>query len=129
MIGLIDCAGIRLQEATDALNALQQELSTAAMAVNPSLPEATEEVPGEAESTAVDITPETQTDMLYRCQELTSNVIEKINDRQQSYLRRDLLEYFQFFTAGAPSCKLEHPQCKAKSLPAPIWSRKRSRVC
>lgn len=97
--GATAAEAVTAQEMTDALNALQQELSTAAMAVNPSLPEATEEVPGEAESTAVDITPETQTDMLYRCQELTSNVIEKINDRQQSYLRRDLLEYFQFFTA------------------------------
>ena len=73
--GATAAEAVTAQEMTDALYALQQEFS------------------------AADITPETQTDMLYRCQELTSNVIEKINERQQSYLRRDLLEYVQFFTA------------------------------
>ena len=90
---------VTAQDMTDALNALQQELSMAAMAVNPSLPEATEEVPGEAESSAAGITPETQIDMLYRCQELANNVIIKINSNQRSYLRKDLLEYVQFFTS------------------------------
>lgn len=73
--GATAAEAVTAQEMTDALYALQQEFS------------------------AADIMPETQTDMLYRCQELTSNVIEKINERQQSYLRRDLLEYVQFFTA------------------------------
>lgn len=97
--GATAAEAVTAQEMTDALNALQQELSMAAMTVNSSLPEATEEVPGEAEGSAAGLMPETQIDMVYRCQELASSVIEKINGHQQSYLRKDLLEYVQFFTS------------------------------
>ena len=66
---------VTAQEMTDALDALKQELSTVAG------------------------TSETQNAALSRCQELADGAIEKINGRQQSYLREDLLEYVELFTS------------------------------
>lgn len=66
---------VTAQEMKDALNALSRELSAAAE------------------------TLEAQDDTLDDCREQVTGAVEKIDARQQSYLREDLLEYVELFTS------------------------------